>query len=357
MDDPGGAHEASDRMTRRNGTTGGRSSATSRSATEPRARDGRRAVRRAAAVARQAHRARAARPAARSGHVGRVRVARRPHGRGPRRPLPRRRRRGHRHRRDRRPAGCGRGVRLHGDGGVDGRASARTRSRGCARHALQPAHPDRVAARLRGRAHPVDERLDVRGRGRAVPRAGRDERRRADGRGDARSLRGRHRVHPRARRLRADGEGHVVDGARRPPPREGGGRGGRHRGGDGRLGGAHQDLGRRRPRGRRRRRVPARSSASTCRSSRSTTASAPPVQRDDRSRRPPGRGALRHRADRASPRVRHAQGGARDRRRRRRVLDEAGVGEEPRHRPRAHSAASRSASSRTSRWCSAARST
>ena len=31
----------------------------------------------------------------------------------------------------------------------------------------------------------------LRGRGRAVPRAGRDERRRADGRGDARALRGR----------------------------------------------------------------------------------------------------------------------------------------------------------------------
>ena len=46
---------------------------------------------------------------------------------------------------------------------------------------------------------------------------------------------------PGARRLRADGEGHVVDGARRPPPREGRGRRGRHRGGDGRLRGAHQD--------------------------------------------------------------------------------------------------------------------
>ena len=75
-----------------------------------------------------------------------------------------------------------------------------------------------------------------------------------------------------------------------------------------------------------------------------------PVDRRDR-------GALRHRADRATPRVRRAQGGARDRRRRRRLLDEAGVGEEPRHRVWRASAASRSASSRTSRWCSAARST
>ena len=90
-----------------------------------------------------------------------------------------------------------------------------------------------------------------------------------------------HRLHPGAGRLRADGEGHVVDGARRPPPREGRGRRGRHRGGDGRLGRPHEDLGRRRPRSRRRRRVPRRSCASTCRSSRSTTASARRVRPTD----------------------------------------------------------------------------
>ena len=39
------------------------------------------------------------------------------------------------------------------------------------------------------------------------------------------------------------------------------------------------------------------------------------------------------------------------------LLDEAGVGEEPRDRARAGRRRSRSASSRTSRWCSAARST
>ncbi len=47
---------------------------------------------------------------------------------------------------------------------------------------LAPAHPDRVAARLRRRAHPVDVGLDVRRRGRAVPRAGHAVRRRAAGR-------------------------------------------------------------------------------------------------------------------------------------------------------------------------------
>ena len=77
-------------------------------------------------------------------------------------------------------------------GGVgEDKITAAARARGA------PAHAVRVAARLRGRAHPVDVGIDVRGRGRAVPRAGRDERRGADGRGDARALRGRHRVHSR----------------------------------------------------------------------------------------------------------------------------------------------------------------
>ena len=58
----------------------------------------------------------------------------------------------------------------------------------------------------------------------------------------------------------------------------------------------------------------------------------PPVRATDRSRRPAHRGAVRHRADRAAARVRRAQGDPRDRRRRPRVLDEAGVGEERRHR-------------------------
>ena len=101
-------------------------------------------------------------------------------------------------------------------------------------------------------------RVDVRRRRRAVPRAGDDERRRPAGGGHARPLRRRHRLHPGAGRLRPDGEGHVVDGPRRPPPRAGGHRRGRHRGGDGRLRGPHQGLGRRRPGGGVRRGVPRR---------------------------------------------------------------------------------------------------
>ena len=83
----------------------------------------------------------------------------------------------------------------------------------------------------------------------------------------------------------------------------------------------------------------------------------PPVRVDDRPGRPAVRGALRHRADRASARVRHAQGHQGRGRRRRAVRDEAGVGAQPHHRARAASAASPSASSPASRWSSAARST
>ena len=173
------------------------------------------------------------------------------------------------------------------------RCASASRSCGCS---TPPARASSRRAARRSRAR------------RAVPRAGRDERRRADGRGDARALRGGHRVHPRARRLRADGEGHVVDGARRPPPREGRGRRRRDRGGDGRLGGAHQDLGCRRSRGRPTTRNASTSCAATCPSSRSTTCERPPVRECDRSGRPPRRGAVRHRADRAAARVRHAQG-------------------------------------------------
>ena len=314
-------------------------------------------VRRAPALARQAHRARAARPAARSRLVGRVRHARRPHGRRARRPLPRGRRRGHRHRRDRRPAGRGRGVRLHGDGRLDGRRRREQDPRGCAHHAVSQRIPlvwllDSAGARIQStRAR--------RSRARApVPRAGRDERRRADGRGDARPLRGRHRVHPRARRLRPDGEGHVVDGARRPPPREGGGGRGRHRGGDGRLGGAHEDLGlsptSRWP-----------TTPSACAIVREYLSLLPAAQRGaaagPRDRPIPSTGGSRSSTTSCRPRR-----GARTTCARSStaivddgdvLLDEAGVGEEPRDRRSPGSTASRSASSRTSRWCSAARST
>ena len=94
-------------------------------------------------------------------------------------------------------------------------------------------------------------------------------------------LRRRYRLHPGAGRLRAHGEGHLLDGARGPPPGEGRGGGGRHRGGDGWLGRAHQDLRCCRPRGRRRRRMPRASCGSTCRSSRQHNGERPPVRATD----------------------------------------------------------------------------
>ena len=100
-------------------------------------------------------------------------------------------------------------------------------------------------------------------------------------------------------------KGIVVDGARRPAPRAGGDRRGRHRGGDGRLRGPHQGVGRRRPRGRRRRGVPRRRARRTCRSSRRTT------RRRRRSRPAPTPSTAaceelyKHRADRAPPGLRH----------------------------------------------------
>ena len=72
-------------------------------------------------------------------------------------------------------------------------------------------------------------------------------------------------------------QGHVVDGPRRPPPGAGGHGRGRHRGGDGRLRGAHQGLGRRRPRGRLRRGVPRRGAPLPVVLPVATTSEAPPV--------------------------------------------------------------------------------
>ena len=260
-------------------TTGGRWSTTSRARKEQRARDGRRRARRAPARARQAAGPRAPRPAARrrarssstallADHMdpslGRPRFARR-------------RRRRHRHRRDRRPARRGRRVRLHRDGRLDGRRSARRRRRACASSCCASAsrscgcstRPARASSRRAARRSPARARCSgsrSRCRG-VVPQVGAMLGHCAAGTAYI----------PALDRLRADGEGHVVDGARRPSPREGGDRRGRHRGGDGRLRGAHQGLGRRRPRGGERRGVPRDGARTTCRSSRSTTRSAPPV--------------------------------------------------------------------------------
>jgi len=152
-------------------------------------------------------------------HLGRVRAARRPHGPGPGRPLPGRRRCDHRHRRDRGAAGGRRGLRLHRDGRVDG-SGRRGQDRPAAGPRAAAAHPHGLAARLRRRPHPGHQRVELRRCRSAVPRAGGDERRGPDGGRHARALRGGHGVHPGPRRLRPHGQGHVFDGARWSPPRK-----------------------------------------------------------------------------------------------------------------------------------------
>ena len=120
-------------------------------------------LRRAAALARQADRARAPRPAARSRHVGRVRAARRPHGPGSRRPA------------TSRPTACVTGVgeidgrrvavvrlRLHGDGRLDGRgrreqdraACASSRCASASRSCGCSTPPARASSRRRARRSP-----------------------------------------------------------------------------------------------------------------------------------------------------------------------------------------------------------
>ena len=208
------------------------------------------------ARAGEAHRARAARAADRRGHVHRARHPRAPallpardggHGGA-------RRRRDHRLREGRRAPGGGVRVRLHRDGRLDG-DDRRAEGHPPARARADQAHPLHLAARLRRRAHPGGGRLAVRGLRAPVPRGGRDERRDpADRRADG-PVRRRHRLHPRPGRLRADGQGPRLDGARRPAPGAGGRRRGRHPGGTRRLARALPQVGRRRPRGRRRRGV------------------------------------------------------------------------------------------------------
>ena len=102
-----------------------------------------------------------------------------------------------------------------------------------------------------------------------------------------------HRLHPRAGRLRADGQGARLDGAGRAAPGAGRGRRGRHPGGARRLARALPQVGRGRPRGRRRpgvhradQAVPELLPAATARRRRRSR----PTQRPDRPRR---RGAAR----------------------------------------------------------------
>ncbi len=237
---------------------------------------------------------------ARSRDVGRVRAARRPHGRrvsatATSRPTAR-----HRHRRDRRPPGRGRGVRLHRDGRLDGPRRRDTRSSACASTrsgnacrwcgcSTRPARASsrRADRRSQGMGDLFREQVAMSG---VVPMVAAMLGHCAAGTAYIPAL--------------ADFvpmvKGHVVDGARRSAPREGGGRRGRHRGGDGRLGRAHEDL-RRAPTSRSPTTTSAsRSCASTCRFFPQHNSESPPTANDRRPGRPPGRGALRHRADRAA---------------------------------------------------------
>ena len=258
----------------------------------------------------QAAGARASGPAARPGQLRRVRDAGRLDGScaagGP--GLPRRRRDGGGRRRHRRPPRRRLRLRLHRPGRIDGR-DRRVEDRPPAGAGAAPAHPGGVAARLRRSAHPVVVGLDLRGRRRAVPGAGHAERRGAAGGGHARALRGRHGLHPGAGRLHPDGEGHLVDGSRRPAPRPGGHRRGGHRGGDGRFGGPHQGLRRRRPGGGVRRGVPRRRAAVPVLLPVPQPGAAAGAV-DVGPRRPSGRGAVHARADRAPAGLRHDEGGA-----------------------------------------------
>ena len=322
---------------------------------------GRRAAGRAAAGHGQAARPRAARPAPRPRHVRRARASwptrwtrrcRRQRGTSP----PTAWSPGSATIDGRRVAVCAYDFTVHGR--LDGRRRRARRRPALRELALRQRIPivwllDSAGARIQSTSG-----LDVRRRRRAVPRAGGDERRRAAGGGHARPLRGRHRLHPGAGRLRPDGEGHVVDGARRPPPRAGGDRRGRHRGGDGRLRGPHQG----------RRASPTSRSAPTTRVPRRRAplpvvlpVAQPGGRRRSRADATRSTGGSRSsttscRPRRAGPttwrKVIHG-----DRRRRRVLPDEAGVGPQHRHRPGPRSAACPSASSPTSRWCSAARST
>ena len=165
-----------------------------------------------------------------------------------------------------------------------------------------------------------------------------------------------HRLHPRPGRLRADGQGPRLDGAGRPAPRARRGRRGRHPGGARRLARALPQVGRRRPRGGRRRGVhrahpavplvlpvPLRAGAA-----------AATGRRPDR---PHGRGAARRPAGVQPQAVRHVRGDPPDRRRRRVARPQAAVGEDDHHRASRAWAGGRSGSSPTSPSSSAASST
>ena len=162
---------------------------------------------------------------------------------------------------------------------------------------------------------------------------------------------------PGPRRLRADGQGPRLDGARRPAPRARGGRRGRHAGGARRLARALPQVGRRRPRGGRRRgvhrahqAVPLVHAAATASRRRRSGRVSDPI---DRARR----GAARRAAGVQPQALRHVRGDPPDRRRRRVLRHQAAVGEDDHHLLRALRRAARAGSSPTSPSSSAGSST
>ena len=192
----------------------------------------------------------------------------------------------------------------------------------------------RLAARQRRRADPGGGRLALRRQRPPLPRGGRHERRHPAGGGAHGPVRGGHRVHPRAGRLRADGQGPRVDGARRPAPRARRGRRGRHPGGARRLARALPQVGRRRPRGGRRRGVHRAHQAVPVLHALPQPRGAA-AARDGRPGRAHGRRAAR-RAPGVQPQaLRHVRRHPPHRRRRRMARPQAAVGQDDHHLLRA----------------------
>ena len=305
--------------------------------------------RRQARRAEQAVRARPARAAARRrlvrrGRAARQRARRRSSGR----------RRGHRRRPHRRPAGVRDGERLHGEGGLVGRAHGRE-DRAAHRARAAPRAAGRVPRRLRRRAHHRS--------GRAVPRPARrgpDLRQpgAAVGQGAAGVLpvrpvgRGR-RVHPRVLRRGVHGRGQRLDVPRLAAHGRGRDRRARVARRDGRRAHARdrqrlrrQSLHVRRGRDRRGPPLPLVPADDLARAAPAATAA---------SRRSPTREPIARRScpTRGAARLRHAQGDRRARRRRFVLRAEAAVGAGAHHRLRPARRRGRSASSRTTRCISA----
>ena len=143
-----------------------------------------------------------------------------------------------------------------------------------------------------------------------------------------------HRLHPGARGLRADGQGARLDGARRPAPRTRGDRRGRHPGGARRLARSHAPLGGRRPRGPRRRGLhPVDQGLPVVHALQLRAAPAAQCRRP--TRWTAATTAARRGARLQPQALRHVRRHPPDRRRRRVVRPQAGLGQDGHHLPRA----------------------